>query len=424
MEMIMKRVLLTILFCLFSFSASGNTTGVNVSPTVIMHSATLNPAFATSWNVTADGPGPHVSTVGVFRATPGNKGASLGSTINTTINIGCVVSIANFICSQQTEIVTIPADVLAFAQVNGLTTIYYNRTFSDGFAATNSLQMNLNFSAPPPGTPPPAPGIPTVSPVNSERILSITRETLRFSDHSTVKFTKPDTHITAVAELKFTGTGLLDAFWEYATPSSTTGRAIFIRMNSIRRYLGAGGRVILQSPPLPTDVTGQYLVRLQILRTVSNPNGVEFTNNLPDGLPALRYTIGRKGAGSAVYTLPPIKTQFPLNNAFLEADTRFNWQSVKNAKAYQLELYLPEKFKRPNINPSTNIGTRPIDEAVIENKKPSTGLLIPATETSLALSTLSREALKRGQTYYWRIIAIGADGQVLTSSVLKEIRTP
>jgi hypothetical protein len=122
--------------------------------------------------------------------------------------------------------------------------------------------------------------------------------------------------------------------------------------------------------------------------------------------------------------LPPIKTQFPLNNAFLEADTRFNWQSVKNAKAYQLELYLPDTHDRPIINPSTNVGDKPIDDSVINNKRPSTGLLIPATETSLALSALSREALKRGQTYYWRIIAIGADGQVLTTSELKKIRTP
>lgn len=416
----MKRILIGIFLILNSFSVYGNTFSVATSPTSVSHSVSFNSSINLLWGVTGS-PGVHTSTVGVFRATIGNKGASLGSLINITINISCP---AGAPCLTQAETVTIPADVLTFAETNGLTTIYYNRTFSDGFAATGSLQINLNFSVPPTGTPPPAPGIPAASLVNPERTLSITRETLRFNDNSIVKVTKPNAHITAVAELNFTGTGLLDAFWEYATPSSTTGRAIFIRMNSIRRYLGAGGRVILQSPPLPTDVTGQYLVRLQIIRTASNPNGVEFSNDLPDGLPILRYTIGRKGTGGATYTLPLIQTQFPLNNAFLEADTRFNWQSVKNAKAYQLELYLPDTHKRPTINPSTNVENRPVDDSIIQNKKPSTGLLIPATETSLALSALSRQALKRGQTYYWRIIAIGADGQVLTTSALKVIRTP
>lgn len=422
----MKRILISIFLILSSFSAYGNTLSVATSPTSVSHSVSSNSVINLLWGVVGS-PGIHTSTVGTFRASPGNKGASLGSTINTVITLNTAlpnctkITDSVFNCISSPELITIPVDVLTFAETNGLTTIYYNRTFSDGFAATGELQINLNFSASPPGTLPPVPGI---SPINPERTLSITRETLRFNDNSTVKFIKSDTHITAVAELKFTGTGLLDAFWEYATPSSTTGRAIFIRMNSVRRYLGAGGRVILQSPSLPTDITGQYLVRLQILKTASNPNGVEFTNKLPDGLPTLRYTVGQKGTSGAVYSLPPIKTQFPLNNAFLKADTRFNWQSIKNAKAYQLELYLPEKFKRPNINPSTNINAKPINDAVIENKKPSTGLLIPATKTSLALSALSREALKRGQTYYWRIIAIDADGQVLTTSALKEIRTP
>ncbi|VAW55047.1 hypothetical protein MNBD_GAMMA05-222 [hydrothermal vent metagenome] len=410
----MKRILISIFLIVNSFSVYGATLSVSTSPGLVSHSVSLNPPINVFWNVGASGnPGVHTSTVGTFRALPGNTGASIGSTINTIITFNIPSSncteIADtiFDCISPPEIIRIPADVLAFAGANRLTTIYYNRTFTDGVSATGSVQINLNFTV-----------------VNPEKILSITRETLRFNDNSTVKFIKPNTPLTAVAELKFTGTGLLDAFWEYATPSSTTGRAIFIRMNSIRRYLGAGGRVILQSPPLPTDITGQYLVRLQILKTLSNPNGVEFTNDLPDGLPVLRYTIGRKSSGGETFILPLIKTQFPLNNAFLKVDTRFNWQSVKNAKAYQLELYLPDTHDRPTINPSTNVGDKPIDDSVINNKRPSTGLLIPATETSLALSTLSREALKRGKTYYWRIIAIGADGHVLTTSALKKIRTP
>ena len=237
----MKRILISIFLILNSFSVYGTTFSVVTAPASVSHSVSSNPAINLLWGV-AGSPGVHMSTVGTFRASTGNKGASIGSTINTVISLNTAtpsctkLSDTVFNCISPPELITVPADVLAFAETNGLTTIYYNRTFSDGIASTGSLQINLNFSAPPPGSPPPAPGVPTTSTVNPERILSITRETLRFSDNSTVKFTKPNAHITAVAELKFTGTGLLDAFWEYATPSSTTGRAIFIRMNSIRRY--------------------------------------------------------------------------------------------------------------------------------------------------------------------------------------------
>ncbi len=406
----MKKLLISIVFVLLAIPQSWAGHGVVVTPSSTIYNSNFNTLINASWNIT-NGLGAYHSPSSSFTTT---GGVQLGASVNSGLSVNCP---AGSLCTAVNSEFTIPAGVLTAASNAGLTNILYRRTFFDGqgAGATANISIQINFPVPP--------EVP-VAQVNPERILSITRETLRFNDNSTVKFTKPNAQITAVAELKFTGTGLLDAFWEYATPSSTTGRAIFIRMNSVRRYLGAGGRVILQSPPLPTNVTGQYLVRLQVLRTASNPNGVEFTNDLPDGLPVLRYTIGGKGSSENIYTLPPIKTQFPLNNAFLQTDTQFNWQLVKNAKAYQLELYLPETHKRPTINPSTNIGDKPIDDSVIKNKKPSTGLLIPATETSLVLSALSRDTLKRGQTYYWRIIAIGANGQVLTTSELKKIRTP
>lgn len=410
----MKRILIFITFTLLSISESWASHGVVVTPSSTLYNPNFNTLINVSWNI-SNGAGTYRSTSSAFTTT---GGAQLGASINSSIDITCP-NVVTVLCTPRSEEFSIPANVLTAVSNAGLTTILYRRTFFDTKAPANTAigSFQINFPIPP------APGASAV-PTNVERILHISRETLRFNDNSTAKFIKPNTRLFAVAELKFTGTGLLDAFWEYATPSSTTGRPIFIRLSLVRRYLGAGGRVILQSPPLPTDITGQYLVRLQILKTLSNPNGVDFTNDLPDGLPILRYTIGGKGNAGETYLLPPIKTQFPLNNAFLQADTRFNWQAVKNAKAYQLELYLPDTRKRPMINPSTNLGDISVDDSVIENKRPSTGLLIPATETSLALSALSREALKRGQTYYWRIIAIGANGQVLTTSELKEIRTP
>jgi len=398
--MIKKNLTLFIFIFSLFISATAMAASLTVSPSIQNYTIGSNLTLNVNWNVTTtgNGGGTASSNTGTYTFAqnqtsvigPGGISLTAPSLTSGTFSIP--------------ESFQIPAAILATAQQNNFTTIYYYRDFIAGAEGqTGPAYLRINLKTP-----------------NIESKLKISRESLRFSDNTSVKLIKPKTRISALAELKYTGTGLLDAFWEVASPMSTTGVPLYTRLRTVRSYLGAGGRAILRSPPLPATANGQYLVRLQIRKTTTNPNGVEFTTNLPAGLPVLRYTVSQQGEGGATYALPPIKTSSPLKNTLLNASTRFRWQAVKGAKAYQLELYLPDLHKRPSAD-DKNL---PLEESLINNKSPATGLLVPAKKTSLSLSALSRDTLRHNQIYYWRIIAISNDGQVLTTSPLKTIRTP
>jgi len=392
----MTRKLSISFILIFAISMeSWATTG---TPSTIFYSAKTNASVSVVWTLLNDGSaavGFQSSPVGTFQYT---SGATIGTdNIITTLSITCVTVSS---CTSATETFTIPTVIINTALASGASTIQYSRRFATGDNDTSST------------------GVVRINILNTN--LSISRESLRYSDNSTHKLVKPNVRITAMAELRYTGSGLLNAYWEVAAPTGATGEPIYTRLRYVNRYLGTGGRVILQSPPLPTHATGQYVARLHILKTSSNPHGVEFTNNLPDGLPILRYSVINAAGDAGGDSSPPIKTNSPSDNVFLQTDTLFSWQSIKGADAYQLELYLLDYQQRGD----TEANDLTIDESIIEDKKPAAGLLIPANKTSLSLSALARDMLRHRQTYYWRIIAIGNKGQILTTSSIKKIRTP
>ena len=391
----MKKIILSIVVMLSIITESSATTGAAASPVSIYYSVNTNAPISVTWSVTG-GAALHSSTVGTFINPATGKPISADNIVST-LNINCVIGAQSILCNTAPESFTLPHSVIAGAQKLGITTINYSRTFTDGTPSTATVKINL---------------------LNTN--LSISRESLRFYDNSNYKLVKPTSRLYASAELKYTGTGLLDAFWEVAELKNNIIKPIYTRLSSLRKYLGAGGRITLQSPQLPTFTTGQYIVRLQILKTSSNPQGVIFTNYLPEGLPVLRYNVIGNATNKSASSLSLLKTKSPHNNTLLQTDTIFSWQAVKGTKAYQLELYLENKDSFLNDS-DINL---PIDDSIIKNQKPATGLLIPAKKTSLMLSTLAIDMLMPQKTYYWRIIAIGKNGQLLSTSLIKKIRIP
>ena len=126
----------------------------------------------------------------------------------------------------------------------------------------------------------------------------------------------------------------------------------------------------------------------------------------------LQYMISPDGNTLALSALPPVRIHSPADNALMTADTRFEWKPIKAAHGYQLELFLPEQS-----------GLKP-DETAIAKRAPDSGMIVPAKKNSLILGELSRNKLRPNTTYYWRIIAIGNNGQILSASALREIRIP
>jgi hypothetical protein len=510
-----KKILLPVLLSLLPISHCWATTGTTATPSSIFHNASDNMAIMVSWTVTGGASTiPHDSTVGQF-LNPAN-GAQVGSSsINTTLSVLCSNFGQGTFCTTASETITIPADVLLAASSNGLRTILYQRSFSNGTTpSAGTMSINLTYNPPTLTVMPPfvnflaanvtwnirtngdgsgsiasASGVFTDSsfgnrqrvlgsnttvlnsPVlqatgntivsetifippsvltaakalnlrsinysrffdrdpcmpqascyygtssatvnidltsNPNAVLSLGRIALRFSDNTSIKIIQPDTSIMAVADISFGGTGLLDAMWEIAEPVSTMGQPVFVPMRPVRQLLSAGGTINLQSPPLPTQKQGLHIVRLSILSLNNQP----FQQQSSLTLPILQYAVNADGDISGTQLLPPIRVHSPADNALLTGETQFNWQAVKGAHAYQLELFLPEQS-----------GLKP-DDAAIAKRAPDSGVVVPARKNSLTLSELSRNKLRTNTTYYWRVIAIGDKGVLLSTSALREIRIP
>ena len=84
----------------------------------------------------------------------------------------------------------------------------------------------------------------------------------------------------------------------------------------VRRFLGAGQRVTVESPPLPTHQTGLYFVRF---RVELPEDGVED--------PVIRYHVTGPGAGGAPVTLA---ARGPAAGAALDAAATFGWRRLRN----------------------------------------------------------------------------------------------
>lgn len=390
----MKKNLRFLLICLLTLT-SANALATTLTAPAIPSSYQVGSNSFISFNWTLEnfgnGGGTADSTQGVFTLTTGTTIPPQGGpqTLTTPIAFGGgAISVASptsgifFV----PESITVPSTAYDTAQRNGVTTIYYARRFTttEGTTVYAFLQINLTFPAP-----------------NPSAALSLSRIALRFSDNTSVKVVVPETSLMAVADISYIGSGLFDAMWEIAEPVSTIGQPVFVPMRPVRQFLVAGGRVYLQTPPLPTQKQGLHILRLRVTQPTLN-----------FATPVLQYSVNPQGDISVAPTLPPVRINSPADNALLAGDTRFDWQPVKGARAYQLDLFLPEQS-----------GLKP-DDAAIARRQPATGIMVPGKRNSLALGELSRSHLRPGTTYYWRILAIGDKGQILSTSALREIRIP
>jgi hypothetical protein len=295
-----------------------------------------------------------------------------------------------------TEVVRIPSSITYQANKNGQATFSYQRFFSDSDGAGNGLNgvVIINIQ----GT--------------SSGDLNISRVELRFDTNQNIRVAGQGEKLTAVAEINYSGIGLLDAVWEVADPASTRGEPFFVPVRILRQYLGAGRNAVLQSPPLPTSMIGTHLVRLRIKQPVTAAR-----------FPALTYHVNKQVQDAGV-NLVEIRLSAPGPGARYSADTSFSWLAVEGASAYQLEIHdagTAAAFDVVAPSPETQGDSYARSR---ELPSPVTGILLPAEKTSTTLTAMSRQYLRSGHRYRWRVIAIGDGGAVIGESGLQEISTP
>jgi hypothetical protein len=242
--------------------------------------------------------------------------------------------------------------------------------------------------------------------------FGISRLTLKFlDDDSRATVRAVDTRLRAVARIRFTGTGLLQASWQIATPSSTPGNEIFRPLRLERRQLAGNGEVELISPPLPTKIGGQYLVAL----IIEDP-GLGFDT------PRLIYTILPPGAPLAESTPQSIRVSAPAPEGPLVTGAKIAWTPAPAAAVYRILLI--EAVDGPLTAPQADLQYGAPVEPSPSPGRIITGFYMPATATSAVLPALAASRLTPGQRYLLQIQALDGAGTPVAESRLQEVYWP
>jgi hypothetical protein len=284
------------------------------------------------------------------------------------------------------ERVIIPKSVVDAAAARRQSRFLYTREYSDGFgSAAGDLVIDL------------------AGRIGGE--FAIDRLSLTFQDNSLVKVVNSDEELTAIAEITFTGSGLLIGRWLIAEPPSTAGRRfdggvvsereIFTILRHVVLPLAGQRKVRISSPKLPTGISGLYAVRFRIERP-----------GVGDEAPTLIYEVNPFSVG--MIPMGPegpsgIRIISPRGRTGLAPGVTFSWERIPGSIAYQLEV-----FDGPEPPQSVRV----------------TGQVVPGDLTELTLSHLAGEDLTAGASYWWRVVAFGPGGGVTGVSRLLPINAP
>lgn len=281
------------------------------------------------------------------------------------------------------ETLSLPPSVArALAQGSGQPALII-RTFQDsGAAATQTARL---------------------SPGGGQALLAVQRIDLQFETGSRTQVVARDGGLRAVADVRFSGSGLLQAEWQVSVADGLRGSGRFRTLALVRRpLLSSGtGRLRLFSPPLPTEAAGLYEVAL----VVTEPDSLTERS-------AIRYFV----TPSALPPVADIDLLSPADGSALTEATLFSWRGLPNAAAYQIEVFADDGAS-PGDTPQVPL----LRDGAPSATAPLSGRVVSGTETQTRLSQLSLRHLPLGQDYRWRLRALGSSGEVIGVSSFRRL---
>jgi hypothetical protein len=236
---------------------------------------------------------------------------------------------------------------------------------------------------------------------------------LEFEDGTDRKVVTKGERIQAVAEVTFTGAGLLNGIWRIAEPAPEPDQVRFTDLLIINKNLSSTGKDIFRSPSLPTGTAGSYSLRLVIQRPSYKEKHKE-----------IKYFVGQPpgeespGAGGGIPR--SIKTTSPAADRPADKETKFSWAAVPGSVAYQVEIYHKTGKEKAVIKEAGKFNVCLVRLPSELNRPPTMGVMVPAFKTEAKLNQFAGRVLKSGTTYLWRVVALAKDGKVLCESPFKE----
>jgi hypothetical protein len=374
--------------------------GVPFRPTASVSSTGAN--VTVRWRITSETVTPPiVSNEGVYTALPsftslGTNPVRLSTPGSPDTNIETKIVVENL---------RIPQRVLRQARALGSSAIRYRRSWVDagggGFDADEAaVEISLTGSLAGP--------------------VEIGFYQLEFDDQSTLRVVQNGEQFTAHALIDYTGTGIIRAVWEISDPArsraphANTG---FRTLDRVRQRFAGGGRTRLYTRPLPSVAPGTYYLRLRFLEP-----------DMGDVLPPIQYTVLGKAAPGRGGPPAPLDLDEPRHMARVNDDVEFEWDKVKGARAYVLELFSRGEARAQSARPEEALRPNDAESELKERSRAPdvlgehvTGAVVPADRHDTKLTAPMKAALAPGGRYLWRMRALSEDGAVIAESPLREV---
>jgi hypothetical protein len=235
---------------------------------------------------------------------------------------------------------------------------------------TNAISVIVNPGGGGGGPGDPPPPTPT-TPVGT---LFIERLGLHFENHRPeIRVEQNQKRLQAFAEVQYSGTGLLQGYWE------VDGRI----WSFVNRHLVFGNVVTLESPSLPglpTTESGLHRVRLVLLRPATGYVA-----------PTALYFAGFDQAEP----IEPLLLVAPARRAVVNyAGNRFQWSGPVEAQGYRISFFDADS-----------------NETVFSAMSRTTRYDLPADLVESRFATNGR--------YEWQVVALDAQGEELTRSLVR-----
>jgi hypothetical protein len=205
---------------------------------------------------------------------------------------------------------------------------------------------------------------------------------LTFASGRRIDIVERNSALVARLTLAYSGSGTLRGRWQVAEPGGGTF-AFFRTLSLVRVSLAATQRATLDSPQLPTNLSGRYAVRFCL-----EPEGATSIEECADSTAGVQTLYEVLAPDGGIAGLSP--AQGPAGPGSV-----FRWHAVPDASIYQLQILSADAGGPPRF---------------------VTGLLVPGNAPDAVLSRLTLSKLVPGQRYLWRITAHDADGRLLARS--------
>jgi hypothetical protein len=219
------------------------------------------------------------------------------------------------------EVLSLDGEQIRAWLQQGIRRVGYRRTFTSPGSTPQTAQLLLTISG---------------STLEGTRDgttaqLQITRMELAFTSGNRIEIVDAGERLTARLTVAYGGSGTLRGRWQIAEPGGGN-RPFFRTVALVRETLAPVQRAVIDSPLLPTQVRGRYVLRF-CLEAADATQTQEECADSSSSVQTL-YEIAAQESIAQIGSLQP-------NGLAAGAATPFRWSEVPGATTYQLQIFVP-----------------------------------------------------------------------------------